>query len=97
MDIKELENEFVGSAEVRGFKFKQLLANGYAYLYEVRMPALSDPYYEVFERRVNRVYGCVVYPKAKAFGRWAWHRFSLEEARLKYDDITKRLERKRMA
>ena len=68
-EIKELRDEFEGIGEVRGFRFKKLLSNGYAYVYEVR--GGSRPYYEVFERRINDRYLVVSYPRMKAFGVWA--------------------------
>jgi hypothetical protein len=67
--MKELDKEFIGKGEVRGFKFTQLEATNQAYLYEVDMNGAI--YYEVFKRRENTRFGCVSYPTGEAFGLWA--------------------------
>lgn len=78
-NIKELRDEFEGIGEVRGFRFKKLLSNGYAYLYEVRGGS-SRVYYEVFERVVNDRFGVVSYPKSNAFGKWAKTTYDYDKA-----------------
>ena len=68
--MKELQKEFIGRGEVRGFKFTQLLRSDVAYLYKVDV--FGQIHYEVFKRRENARYGNVSYPTSKAFGKWAW-------------------------
>lgn len=70
--VKELEKEFNGRGEVRGYRFTQRAFNGYAYVYEVRGIEEGTCWWEVFERKVNTQFDCVSYPTSKAFGRWAF-------------------------
>ena len=88
--VIELEKEFVGIGEVRGFNFKQLKQTEYAYLYEVIDEGKT--HYEVFKRKHSpvcidfqkRVYSETdfkeSYPKANSFGSWAYTTPSLEKA-----------------
>jgi hypothetical protein len=69
--MKELEIEFDGRGEVRGFHFTQLRKSDKAYLYKVDVPKFK-PHYEVFLRKENSRYGCIAYPSSKGFGRYAW-------------------------
>lgn len=90
--MKELKKEFIGIGEVRGFQFKQLQANGYAYLYEVLNPESNNTHYEAFERVENTIFDCVSYPKSKSFGVWAWCIHDYDKAIKKYDEITKKVQ-----
>ena len=92
--MKELEKEFIGIGEVKDFRFKQILSNNYAYMYEVKNPDVYEVYYEVFERRINEQFGCVSYPKGKAFGIWAWCITDYDRAKEKFDWLTKRSEKR---
>lgn len=78
-EIKELRDEFDGIGEVRGFKFRKLLSNGYAYIYLVSGGS-GRCYYEVFERRVNDRFNVVSYPKGNAFGKWAKTTYDYDRA-----------------
>jgi hypothetical protein len=89
--MKELSKEFIGIGEVRGFQFKQLHFNGYAYMYQVYSPEANRTYYEVFERVENESFNCVSYPKSKSFGVWAWCMRDYDKACLKFDEITKKV------
>lgn len=88
--MKELKTEFIGIGEVRGFRFKQLHNNGYAYVYEVYNPDANKCHYEVFERVENAIFGCISYPKSKSFGVWAWCIDDFDKAMLKFEEITKK-------
>lgn len=89
--MKELKKEFVGIGEVKGFEFKQLHANGYAYVYEVKQPGVKEPHYEVFERVENTIFNCISYPKQKSFGVWAWCINNYDQAIKKYEETTKKV------
>jgi hypothetical protein len=89
-EIKELREEFEGEGEVRGFTFRRVLSNGYAYVYMVSGGSSRD-YYEVFERRVNSTYGVVSYPKSKAFGVWAKTTYDWDKALAYYGEFTMRV------
>ena len=67
--MKQLELEFVGKGQVRGFKFTQLKKTQYAYLYEVNTG--DSLFFEIFEHKENTQYNCISYPSNKAFGIWA--------------------------
>lgn len=67
--MKELEKEFIGRGEVRGFKFTLLESTDLAYLYKVDV--FGQIHYEIFKRRENLRFGNVSYPTCNAFGRWA--------------------------
>lgn len=86
-NIKELRDEFEGIGEVKGFRFKKLLSNGYAYLYEVSGGS-SRVYYEVFERVVNDRFGVVSYPKSNAFGKWAKTTYDWDTALSYYGEFS---------
>lgn len=67
--MKELQEEFIGKGQVRGFKFTQIKKTKTAYLY--RVDTGDSKHYEVFERKENNRFNCVAYPSNKAFGLWA--------------------------
>lgn len=96
--MQDLEKEFIGKGDVRGFLFKQLLANETAYLYEVSTE--NTTHYEVFKRvekkaatyvldgkEVNTA-AKVVYPKTKQFGLTAWTFTNYEKALERFNSIS---------
>lgn len=92
--IKLLREEFTGIGEVSGYRFTRYAYNDHAYVYRVEVDGIDSGYHhwEVFERRVNDVYGCEKYPKSKAFGEWAftYRSFELDLAMSKFDELTRR-------
>jgi hypothetical protein len=84
--IKQLELNFTGKGEVRGFKFTQLRQTVSAYLYEVNTG--DSKYYEVFKKKINKRYDCISYPTSKAFGIWAWTYPNLNSAFVKLNEIS---------
>ena len=91
MEIKDLKEEFEGTGEVKGFKFIQKAKNDAAYLYEVYIPDVVEPHYEVFEKRINTQFNCVSYPKANAFGAWAWCYFDYNRAVEKFMELSEKV------
>jgi hypothetical protein len=83
--MKELEKEFIGKGEVRGFQFEQVQANDNGYIYKVQH--IGEPYYEVFKRKENTQFDNISYPSSKAFGVWAWWYSSLEKAMTKFNEL----------
>ena len=76
--MKELQKQFTGLGQVKGYEFTQMKATDYAFMYEV---SKSDTlHYEIFKRRENTRFNSVSYPTDKAFGVWAWTTSSLERA-----------------
>lgn len=98
-----LPEEFVGIGEVRGFKFTLLEVGDCAFLYQVQgMTDEGQPgkiWYEVFKAKSNpvcidfekRIYSetefKMAYPKANAFGVWAWSFNDEQKAWDKFDDL----------
>jgi len=83
--MKELETEFVGKGQTKGFKFTQIKKTKYGYIYEVS--DLGVVWYEVFKRKENVRYLCISYPSNKSFGLWAWTTKNLERANEILEDI----------
>ena len=81
--IKDLENEFIGTSDVKDFKFTKLDSTDKGFLYSVD-PGEGNIHYEVFVKKLvpicidfeNRVYSDTdfkcVYPKSEDFGKWAF-------------------------
>ena len=83
--MRELKKQFVGTGEVRGFKFTQIRSTNRAFLYEVDTG--DSIYYETFKKVINKRFVCVSYPKAKYFGFWAWTYPTLEQATKKFNQL----------
>jgi hypothetical protein len=91
MSLITLEEEFTGKGKQKGYNFKQLYVSENVYMYEKRHEQ-GGLMYEVFERRKSpvcidfekRIYSETdfkeTYPKAEAFGNWAWTTGSLKKA-----------------
>ena len=91
--IERLPLQFIGTGEVKGFKFEQVSELPTHYIYSVNSG--EETHYEVFEVREtplcidfeNRIYSDVqfkhVYPKSNDFGVWAWTTKKLEQAQSK--------------
>ena len=83
--VKQLKKQFDGRGEVRGYKFTQIKSSNTAFMYEITNG--DSTYYEVFEKRVNALYGNVSYPSSKSFGKWAWCFLSKQKAEEKFLNI----------
>lgn len=81
--MKQLELEFVGRGEVKGFGFTQIKRSELAYLYEVNCD--GSIHYEVFKHKENKQFNCVSYPKTGSFGVWAWTCKELQKAVDKFE------------
>jgi len=86
--MKELEKNFMGRGETKGFAFTQLKASNFAYIYMVS-DTFGYVWYECFRRKENTQFSTVSYPKQKSFGIWAWTETTLQEAEEKFDEINK--------
>ena len=97
--IEKLQKEFIGTGEVKGFKFKQLHNEDDNYIYEVAendkkhfevLKADKSPKCLDFE---NRIYSETefkhVYPKAYKFGLTAWTYKDLNDAVQKLNELEK--------
>lgn len=88
--IKKLATEFVGKGEVKGFQFRQLKRGIRTCLYEVTTQ-WDTVHYEVFKIKVfltpKTKDPYEAYPKANAFGVWAWTTYNYEKALQKFKKI----------
>jgi len=84
--MKELESEFTGKGETKGFTFRKLAQNQNAFLYEVRTSHTAI-HWEVFRKKENTQYNCISYPTSKAFGIWAWTLTNIEDAITKFNSL----------
>ena len=66
VDFKELPERFTGRGEVRGFDFELVQKSTSGYMYKKSYSGLVT--FEVFERRINKRFNCVSYPRSKQFG-----------------------------
>lgn len=93
-EVKLLQEEFVGRGEVRGFLFSQRAKSKYAYIYEVKCLDGASSYFEVFERRENKLFQQESYPGSKSFGFWAWTFPTFARAYDKFEELNKELKQK---
>ena len=84
--MKELNDEFKGIGQVKGYYFQKIKKSPYSYLYEVKNTITGVIHYEVFKRKENTRFNCVSYPTDKAFGIWAWTCMNLDRAIEKFDE-----------
>lgn len=100
MKIEYLYDEFEGGGEMKGYKYKKIENNTYAYIFEVKNIEDEDiVFYEVIKRRIvplcidfnNRIYSETeykeVYPNANKFGDEGFIYKSLEKAINKFNKI----------
>ena len=90
--MKQLEEEFKGKGQVKGFVFTQLEKSASGYIYAVCTG--DSVHFEVFKHYENTRYNCVSYPSNKAFGRWAWTFNTIERAKDKFDELETLLDSK---
>ena len=64
-NFEDLPEEFIGTGEVKGFKFVRCFKNDEFYIY-----CVDGMYYEIFDKKYRG--NKVKYPKAEDFGDWAW-------------------------
>jgi len=81
--MKQLQEEFIGRGEVKGFIFTQIKKSDVAYIYKVDCDGCE--HYEVFKHKENKQFDCISYPKTSSFGLWAWTYKEIELALEKYD------------
>lgn len=90
--IKELEKEFIGKGETKGFKFNQLLKGKRAYIYSVNIN--GKIHYETFKRVIHKQFNNVSYPSSKQFGYTAFTYPTYELALEKFNKIEYKNNRK---
>ncbi len=77
--MKELQKQFSGKGQVKGYDFNQITASPFGYIY-AKTSLEGGKTFEVFKRLENAYYDCVSYPTNKAFGIWAWEVGTIERA-----------------
>jgi hypothetical protein len=85
--MKELQKQFSGIGQVKGYDFNQITATPYGYIY-IKTSLEGSNTFEVFKRLENPLYNVVSYPTDKAFGKWAWAVGTLERANEVLAEIT---------
>lgn len=88
--MKQLQKEFKGRGQVKGFTFTQIKKSEHGYIYKVNTN--DNFHFEVFYHKENKMYNCVSYPTNKAFGLWAWTCGNLERAEELLNDVNLRKE-----
>jgi len=83
---RELLLYFEGKGEVRGHSFRQIKRSDRAYIYEVS-DSSGKKWYEVFARKEHSRFAIIAYPKASAFGVWAWAPNLLRKANMYFDRL----------
>lgn len=83
--MKQLEQNFIGRGEVKGFIFTQINKSEKAFIYKVDCDGCE--HYEVFKRKENKQFNCISYPKTGSFGLWAWTYKDLQKALNKFDEL----------
>ena len=83
--MRELETQFIGKGQVKGFKFTQLKKTKFGYIYKIEH--LGRVWYEVFKRKENARYSVISYPRNKSFGVWAWTTSDVNKANEILEDI----------
>jgi len=78
--MKQLEIDFEGRGEVKGYHFHQIHADDDGFIYQVTNHESDTNHYEVFKRKENTQFDCISYPSSKTFGIWAWTTQTLDEA-----------------
>ena len=83
--MKQLEEEFKGRGQVKGFVFTQLEKSAAGYIYAVYTG--ENVHFEVFKHKENKHFNCVSYPSNKGFGVWAWTFSDIDKAKNKFDEL----------
>jgi hypothetical protein len=83
--MKSLKKQFIGTGEVKGYKFTQIRCTKHAFLYEINTG--DSLYYEVFKKVKNKRFDVISYPTSNYFGIWAWTYSTLGEALIKFDQL----------
>lgn len=91
-----MQKEFIGRGEVKGLSFERVKESDYVYLYKVGNTDPKKAYYEVFIRKINKLYNTETYPSSKRFGKSAFTYLKEEQAIIKFNLLHKR-EKKRLA
>lgn len=76
--MKQLQQQFQGRGEVKGYTFTQIRVTDKGFIYSKELNGSLS--YEVFKRKENKRFDCVSYPTSNSFGVWAWDCKTLERA-----------------
>ena len=99
-NIEKLAVTLIGGADVKGFIFTKYKESKKAYIYQVKIPGVESIHYEVFEKKyqpifedwatkkVKEGYYKEVYPKTKAFGKYAWCCKELSKAEKIFESLS---------
>jgi len=76
--MKQLQQQFQGRGEVKGYTFTQIRVTDLGYIYQKELDDQIS--YEVFKRKENKLFDYIYYPTSNSFGVWAWDCKTLERA-----------------
>ena len=76
--MKQLQQQFQGRGEVKGYTFTQIRVTDKGFIYSKELNGSLS--YEVFKRKENKLFDCISYPTSNSFGVWAWDCKTLERA-----------------
>lgn len=76
--MKELQQQFKGRGEVKGYTFTQIRVTDKGFIYSKELNGSLS--YEVFKRKENKRFDCISYPTSNSFGVWALDCKTLERA-----------------
>ena len=76
--MKQLQQQFKGCGEVKGYTFTQIRVTDKGFIYSKELNGSLS--YEVFKRKENKRFDCISYPTSNSFGVWAWDCKTLERA-----------------
>lgn len=76
--MKQLQQQFQGRGEVKGYTFTQIRVTDLGFIYSKELNGSLS--YEVFKRKENKRFDCISYPTSNSFGVWAWDCKTLERA-----------------
>lgn len=98
MTIQQLPDKFIGTGDVKDFKFVKFKFSDKGFIYEIRINGILS-HYEVFERKTTpiclnfeeRIYSETefkeMYPKSNDFGKWAWSCSNVENAFKRFNEL----------
>ena len=64
--MKQLQQQFQGRGEVKGYTFTQIRVTDLGFIYSKELNGSLS--YEVFKRKENKRFDCISYPTSNSFG-----------------------------
>lgn len=84
--IRQLQEQFAGTGEVRNYEFSLVSVTIRGSCYQIRLDGITT-HFEVFRLKINNRWSCISSPTSVAFGIWAWTYKSLDDASRKLNSL----------